>query len=114
MTTFFVLGLAAVMATVAAAVAFTWFVVRALLWVLFLPLMLLKGLFGLVFGLLGMVLGLVFGAVGLAIGFVVMLVLGGVGLLALLAVVAVPLLPILLVAFLIWLGVKGTQALAAA
>ena len=42
------------------------------------------------------------------------LVVGGVGLLALLAVVAVPLLPFLLIAGLIWLGIKGTAALAAA
>jgi hypothetical protein len=113
MTTLFV-GMAMFAAVVAAGVALTWFAVRAVLWVLFFPLMLLKGLLDLVFGLLGMAFGLVFGALGLVISFVVMLALGGIGLVALLAVVAVPLIPFLLVALLVWLGVKGTQALAAA
>ncbi len=107
-------GLAMIAAVVAAGLAFTWLAVRAVLWVLFFPLMLVKALFGLVFGFLGMVFGLVFGALGLFISLVVMVALGGVGLLALLAVVAIPLLPFVLVALLVWLGVKGTQALAAA
>ena len=113
MATLFV-GLAMFAAVMAAGLAFTWVAMRAVLWVLFFPVMLLKTLFGLVFGLMGVVFGLVFGALGLVISFVVMVALGGVGLLALLAVVAVPLIPFLLVALLVWLAVKGTQALAAA
>ncbi len=109
-----VVGLALVAAAVAGVLTLTWLAVRAVLWVLFFPLMLLKALFGLVFGALGLVFGLVFGALGLAISFVVMLVLGGVGLLALVAVVAIPLVPFLLIALLVWLGVRGTQALVAA
>ena len=95
------------LAAVAVALAFSWFLLRAVFWVLLLPLMLLKGLFGLMFGL-------VFGAFGLVVGLVVTLVVGLVGLLALLAVFALPLLPLLCVAGLVWLGVKGTAALASA
>ncbi len=95
------------LAAVAVALAFSWFLLRAVFWVLLLPLMLLKGLFGLMFGL-------VFGAFGLVVGLVVTLVVGVVGLLALLAVFALPLLPLLCVAGLVWLGVKGTAALASA
>ena len=65
------------LAAVAVALAFSWFLLRAVFWVLLLPLMLLKGLFGLMFGL-------VFGAFGLVVGLVVTLVVGVVGLLALL------------------------------
>ena len=57
---------------------------------------------------------LAFGAFGLVVGLVVTLVVGVVGLLALLAVFALPLLPLLCVAGLVWLGVKGTAALASA
>ena len=107
METLFLVGLAILAATVMAAVAFTWFLVRAVLWVLFFPLMILKAVFGLVFGL-------IFGALGMVVGLTVMLLVGGVGLLALLAVVAIPILPFLLIAGLIWLAIKGTTALAAA
>lgn len=107
MTTLFVLGCAMVVMMVMAGLAVAWTAIRAVLWLLFLPLMLLKTLFGLVFGL-------VFGALGLVIGLVVTLAVGGIGLLAVLAVLAIPAVPLLLVAGLIWLAVKGTAALAAA
>ena len=107
MTTLFVMGFAMVTLLVVTGLALAWAALRAGLWVLFLPLMLLKMLFGLVFGL-------VFGTLGLVIGLGVTLLVGGIGLLALLAVVAIPLVPFLLVAALVWLAVKGTTALAAA
>ena len=66
MTTLFVLGCAMVVMMVMAGLAVAWTAIRAVLWLLFLPLMLLKTLFGLVFGL-------VFGALGLVIGLVVTL-----------------------------------------
>ena len=103
MTTLFVIGFAMMAMLVVTGVALVWAALRAVLWVLFLPLMLLKVVFGLVFGTLGLVFGLL-----------VTLVVGGVGLLALLAVIAIPLVPFLLVAGLVWLAVKGTTALAAA
>src|SRR5688500_16905470 len=99
-TTMLVLGMVG-LAAVGAALASSWFLLRVMLWVVFLPLMLLKGLFGLVFGL-------IFGAFGLIVGLVATLAVGVVGLLALLAVFALPLLPLLCVAALVWLGVKGT------
>ena len=106
MTTLFVIGFAMVTLLVVTGLALAWAALRAVLWLVFLPLMLLKALFGLVFGL-------VFGTLGLVFGLVVTLVVGGVGLLALLAVVAIPLIPFLLIGALVWLAVKGTEALAA-
>ncbi|AMY09655.1 hypothetical protein LuPra_02877 [Luteitalea pratensis] len=113
MTTLFVMGFAMVAMLVVTGLALAWAALRAVLWVVFLPLMLLKALFGLVFGLFGLVFGLVFGTLGLVVGLLVALVVGGVGLVALLAVVAIPLVPFLLVAGLVWVAVKGTTALAA-
>lgn len=104
MTTLVVLGVA-VLATM---VAFTWVAIRTVLWVLFFPLMLLKTLFGLVFGLFGLVFGLVFGVFGLVVAAGV----GLVGVLALAALFALPLLPFLMIGGLVWLAVKGTTALA--
>lgn len=104
MTTLFVLGLVGVAAMVATLIGFTWLVVRAVLWLVFFPLMLLKAVFGMVFGL-------VFGALGLVFGLAVAAVVGVVGFLALAAILAVPLLPLLLVGGLVWLAVKGTTAL---
>jgi hypothetical protein len=106
MTTLFVLGLVGAM--VATLIGFTWLAVRAVLWLVFFPLMLLKTLFGLVFGLFGLVFGLVFGVFGLVVAAGV----GLVGFLALAAVFALPLVPLLLVGGLVWLAVKGTTALA--
>ncbi len=107
MTTLFVMGFAMVAMMVMAGLALAWVAIRAVLWLLFLPLMLLKALFGLVFGL-------VFGVIGLVVGLLVTVVVGGVGLLALLALVAIPAIPLLLVAALVWVAVKGTTALASA
>lgn len=107
MTTLFVLGCAMVAMVVMTGLAVAWAAVRAVLWLVFLPLLLIKTLFGLVFGL-------VFGALGLAIGLVVTVVVGGLGLLAVLAVLAIPAIPLLLLAALVWVAVKGTAALAAA
>ena len=53
MTTLFVMGFAMVAMLVVTGLAVAWAALRALLWVVFLPLMLLKALFGLVFGLFG-------------------------------------------------------------
>lgn len=107
MTTLFVLGCAMVAMIVVAGLAVAWAALRAVLWLVFLPLMLLKAALGLVFGL-------VFGAFGLVVGLVVAVVLGGLGLLAVLAVLAIPAVPLLLLAGLVWVAVKGTEALAAA
>ena len=107
MTTLFVLRCAMVAMLVMTGLAVAWVALRAVLWLVFLPLMLLKAAFGLVFGL-------VFGLFGLVVGLVVTVVLGGLGLLAVLAVLAIPAIPILLLAGLIWLAVKGTAALAEA
>lgn len=83
-----------------------------MLWFLFLPFLVLrfvlKLVFGLVFGVLGLVFGLVLGALGLAVGLGASAFAIGVTLTVLLA----PLLPFLLLAFVIWLGIKGTRALA--
>lgn len=107
MTTLFVLGCAMVAMIVVAGLAVAWAALRAVLWLVFLPLMLLKAALGLVFGL-------VFGAFGLVVGLVVAVVLGGLGLLAVLAVLAIPAVPLLLLAGLVWVAVKGTEAFAAA
>lgn len=107
MTTLFVMGFAMVAMMVMAGLALAWVAIRAVLWLVFLPLLLLKTVFGLVFGL-------VFGAFGLIVGLVVTVVLGGLGLLAVLAVLAIPAIPLLLLAGLVWVVVKGTTALAAA
>ncbi len=64
MTTLFVMGFAMVAMLVVTGLALAWAALRAVLWVVFLPLMLLKALFGLVFGLFGLVFGLVFGTLG--------------------------------------------------
>lgn len=114
MTTLLVLGVGAVAMLVMAGLAMAWAALRVVLWVVFLPLMLLKGLLGLVFGAVFGTLGLVLGGLGMVVGLLVAVLLGGVGLLALLAVFALPLVPLLLVAGLVWLAVKGTAALAAA
>lgn len=108
MTTLFAVGLVGVALTVAMLVGVTWLAVRAVLWLVFVPLLLLKTLFGLVFGVLGLVFGLVFGLVGL----VVAAGAGVVGFLALAAVLALPVVPLVLVGGLVWLAVKGTTALA--
>jgi hypothetical protein len=107
MTTLFVMGFAMVAMLVVTGLVLAWAAVRAILWVVFLPLLLLKTMLGLVFGL-------VFGAFGLAVGLVATVVVGGVGLLAMLAVLAIPAIPLLLVAGLVWLAFKGTTALASA
>jgi hypothetical protein len=107
MTTLLVVGFAMVAMLVVTGFALAWAAFRALLWIVFLPLMLLKAAFGLVFGL-------VFGTLGLVFGLLVALAAGGVALLAVLAVLAVPAIPLLLIAGLVWLAVKGTTALAAA
>ena len=107
MTTLFVMGFAMVAMLVVTGLVLAWAALRAFLWVVFLPLMLLKAMLGLVFGL-------VFGAFGLAVGLVVTVILGGVGLVAMLAVLAIPAIPLLLVAGLVWLALKGTTALASA
>lgn len=107
MTTLFVLGFAMMAMLVVTGLTLAWTLVRAVLWLLFLPLLLIKAVFGLVFGL-------VFGAFGLILGLLVTLVIGGVGLLAVLAVLAIPAIPLLLLGALVWLAVKGTTALAAA
>ena len=108
MTTLFVMGLVGVAAMVATLIGFTWLAVRAVLWLVFFPLLLLKTLFGLVFGLFGLVFGLAFGLVGLVIAAGA----GLIGFIALAAVFALPLVPLLLVGGLVWLAVKGTTALA--
>lgn len=107
MTTLFVLGLVGMAAMAATLIGLTWLAVRAVFWLVFFPLMLLKTLFGLAFGLLGLVFGLVFGVFGLVVAAGV----GLVGFLALAAVFALPLIPLLLVGGLVWLAVKGTTTL---
>jgi hypothetical protein len=107
MTTLFVFGCAMVAMLVLTGLAVAWAALRAVLWLVFLPLILLKAAFGLVFGLL-------FGAFGLIVGLVVTVVLGGLGVLAVLAVLAIPAIPLLLLGAIVWLAVKGTTALAAA
>ena len=107
MTTVLVLVLAMVATTMVTGLALAWGALRALVWLVLLPLMLLKAVFGLVFGL-------VFGALGLAVGLVVALVVDGLGLLALVALLAIPAIPLLLIAALVWMAVKGTTALASA
>jgi hypothetical protein len=77
MTTLFVLGFGAMAMLALAGLAMAWATLRVVLWVVFLPLMLLKALFGLVFGAVFGTLGLVLGGLGLVFGLLVALVVGG-------------------------------------
>ena len=74
---------------------------RLIGWLLFLPLLLLKVVFGLFTGLIGLFAGIIVVPV--------LLFVGGVLLTVLFATVAVPLLPIAAVALLVWVLVRASR-----
>lgn len=101
----FVVGLLA-LAVLGAALAVIGLTIRALVWLVLLPLKIVFGLLILPFLLLKLLFGIAVGVVVLPVVGVIAVVGAVIGVVALGAMLLVPLLPLLVVALLIWAAVK--------